>query len=304
MVAEEGAGSMQVVLDDFINYISAEKGLAKNTVEAYSRDLTKFISFLKAKGIGSFTKITRDRIMDWLMHEKEKGLKSSSLARHLVSVKVLFGFLARERLIHQDISAVLDSPKLWSLLPETLSEAELVQLVEAPSAHKGSGIRDRAILELLYATGMRVSELIGVKVSDLNQQVGFIKVLGKGSKERIIPVGSRAMTWVSKYLKEVRHKTAQDLLIQNLFLNQRGSGFTRQAIWALLKTYARKARIKKRVSPHMLRHSFATHLLSHGADLRVVQEMLGHSDIATTQIYTHVDKDRLKSIHKQYHPRA
>ena len=293
-----------LILADFLNYISAEKGLAKNTIEAYRRDLEKFLEFLKAADMTSFGEVKRDHIMDFLMKEKGRGLKASSLARHLVSVKVLFSFLTQERLIPIDISEVLDSPKLWSLLPETLSEAEVVALVEAPATHKPSGIRDRAILELLYASGVRVSELVSVKVSDLNAQVGFLRVLGKGAKERIVPVGSRALFWVQKYLKEVRPAVAHDLLVPNIFLNQHGAGFSRQSIWGLIKAYAKKARLKKRVSPHMLRHSFATHLLSHGADLRVVQEMLGHADIATTQIYTHVEKDRLKSIHKQFHPRG
>ncbi len=294
---------MKAIVEDFLTYASAEKGLAKNTIEAYNSDLEKFLAFLNDKKIVSFSGVTRTHIMDFLMHEKDRGLKASSLARHLVSVKVLFSFLAQERMVQQDISAVLDSPKLWSLLPETLSEAEVASLIDAPSTNKPSGIRDRAMLELLYATGARVSELVNVKVGDLNAQVGFLRVLGKGSKERIVPVGSRAIFWIQKYLKEVRPKVAQDLLVQNIFLNQHGEGFSRQAIWGLLKVYAKKARVKKRVTPHMLRHSFATHLLSRGADLRVVQEMLGHADIATTQIYTHVDKDRLKSIHKQFHPR-
>ena len=294
---------MRALLEKFLTYISAEKGLAQNTIESYQRDLEKFLGYLKAKGIASITHVTRDLILDFLEREKEKGLKPSSLARHLASVKVFLSFLAQERLVQQDVSAVLDSPKLWNLLPETLSEEEVASLLDAPATQKPTGIRDKAILELLYATGARVSELVHLKTGDLNMQVSFVKVLGKGSKERIVPVGSRALFWIKKYLEEVRPKVAQDLLVQNLFLNQHGIGFTRQAIWGLLKMYARKARLKKRVAPHMLRHSFATHLLSRGADLRVVQEMLGHADISTTQIYTHVDKDRLKSIHKQFHPR-
>ncbi len=298
------AGELQPLVDDFLTYVSAEKGLSANTREAYGRDLSKFLDHMKAKGLNSFSAVRRDDIMDYLMKEKDKGLKSSSLARHMVSIKVFFRFLTQEQFLKEDIAAVLDSPKLWSLLPETLSEAEVAALIEAPATQKPSGIRDRAMLEMLYATGMRVSELVSVKVSDMNTGVGFMRVLGKGSKERLVPIGSRAMFWTQKYVKEARPLVTQDLLTEQLFLNQHGTGFTRQAIWQIIKAYARKAKIKKRVTPHMLRHSFATHLLSGGADLRVVQEMLGHSDIATTQIYTHVEKDRLKSIHKQFHPRG
>ncbi len=295
---------MQMLLDEFLGYISAEKGLAKNTVESYTRDLRKFLKYLQTADVHSFTEVKRDQIMEFLMGEKERGLKPSSLARHLVSVKVLFAYLAQEKLITQDISSVLDSPKLWSLLPETLSEAEVSAIIEAPVTTKAAGLRDRAMFELLYATGMRVSELVNIKVSDLNVDVGFLRVMGKGSKERLVPVGSRAIFWAKKYLADARPKVAQDLLVQNLFLNQHGHGFTRQTIWMVLRAQAKRARVKKRVTPHMLRHSFATHLLSNGADLRVVQEMLGHADISTTQIYTHVDKDRLISVHKQFHPRG
>lgn len=295
---------MRLIIEEFLTYLSAEKGLAKNTLESYKRDINKFVDFLEGRRIGTFKEVARKDVVDFMIDLKGSGMSAPSISRNLVSVKLLFRFLTRERLIPEDVTSALDSPKLWKTLPDTLSEEEVMKILNAPDVKEPEGLRDKAILELLYASGLRVSELVGLKVSDVNLDIGFLRCLGKGSKERIVPVGSKAVKYVKDYLEKIRPHLRKDLITPFLFLTRQGAGFTRQSIWNIIKNYTEQAGIRKNVTPHTLRHSFATHLLSHGAELRMVQEMLGHADISTTQIYTHVDKERLKSIHKQFHPRG
>ncbi|MFC1668062.1 site-specific tyrosine recombinase XerD [Chlamydiota bacterium] len=296
---------MHLFIDEFISYIDVEKGLALNTISAYKSDLEKFLAFLKdkKKSITAFRAVSRDDILDYCMHEKLAGKSPRSLSRNLVSIKMLFTYLVMEGYITTNITDSLESPKLWRILPEVLSEEEVVSLLESPEIQKKNGIRDRAILELMYATGMRVSEVASLKLDDINFDIGFIRCFGKGSKERIVPLGTAAKKLLKKYIDTQRKETDKDNTAY-LFLSRRGRLFTRQGLWKLTKKYALKAGIGKKITPHSLRHSFATHLLANGADLRAVQGMLGHADIVTTQIYTSVDKDRLKKIHAQFHPRG
>jgi len=294
---------MKELLDNFINYLSIERGLAKNTLESYSRDLKKYFTFLKSKGITDPVKADRSQISAFLMKQKNKNLSMNSISRNLVAIKVFHRFLVREGYGKNDPTSLLDSPKLWKRIPEVLSMQEVKSIIDAAYPRNWQGIRDRAIIELMYASGMRVSELVNLKVSDLNLDIGFVRCLGKGQKERIIPIGKSAILAIRRYSNKARVKLAKKDTSSFLFLSRIGKKISRQSIWKIIKKYARIAKIKKDIKPHTLRHSFATHLLERGADLRSVQEMLGHSDISTTQIYTHVNKDRLKSIHKQFHPR-
>jgi len=295
---------MKAMIDDFLNYLSVERGLAKNTVESYRRDLEKFTGFLSSVKIGSFDRVKRADITDYLMDQKEKNLTATTLSRNLVAIKMLLRFLAREKFIKEDVSGIIESPKLWKKLPDALSVEEVEKLLAVPDLKDPQGIRDRAFLEVMYATGMRVSEAGSLKIADINMDVGFVKCLGKGQKERIVPIGKKAKEAIARYTQKVRpelvKKNPQE---PNLFVNRFGGRISRQSLWSIVKNCAAKARIKKRLTPHTLRHSFATHLLERGADLRIVQELLGHSNISTTQIYTHINKDRLKAIHQKFHPR-
>ncbi|MBU1863407.1 MAG: site-specific tyrosine recombinase XerD [Candidatus Omnitrophica bacterium] len=290
-------------LEEFLAFLSVEKGLADNSIESYRTDLIKYIQFLERNKISSFAQVNRNDIQSFLMSLKGSRLAPPSIARNLVSIKLLHRFLLQERHIQKDITSVLDSPRTWRKLPYFLTIQEVERFLAQPNTRKDNGLRDRAILELLYATGMRVSELAHLKVNDVNIENSFLRCIGKGSKERVIPMGKSAKEYMSRYIEKVRSKY-KHRKSETLFLSVRGTGLTRQALWKLVKKYARAARIKKPISPHTLRHSFATHLLERGADLRVVQELLGHADISTTQIYTHVSKERLKSVYNQFHPRA
>lgn len=294
---------MKKLVEEFLNYLSVEKGLAENTIKAYSRDLNKYMNYLQQNKISSFGQTKRDNITDFMHGLKDKGLNSNSIARALVAIKVLYKFLLNERYLKDDITAVLNLPKLWKRLPEVLSPQEVERLLRGPDLKAGLGIRDRAALELMYATGMRVSELTNLKINDLNLDMGFVKCTGKGQKERIIPIGTWAARALTRYIEKARPKLLKQKDQIHLFLTRLGRKMSRQTFWKLIKFYARKCRIKKEITPHTLRHSFATHLLEKGADLRAVQEMLGHSDISTTQLYTHINKERLKQIHRQFHPR-
>lgn len=295
---------MKEEVEEFLSYLSIERGLAKNTIDAYRRDLAKFITFLSRKGISSFDEVKRPLITNYLIGEKDKNLTPATLSRNLVAIKMLFRFLVRERFVKEDVAGVIESPKMWRKLPDSLSLKEVEDLLAAPDARTLQGVRDKAFLELMYATGIRVSEAASLKMADLNMDVGFMKCLGKGQKERIVPFGRRAKGAIIRYLEKVR-----PVLVKRnpqepaLFVNRFGRKISRQSLWNIVKFYAGKARIKKRLTPHILRHSFATHLLERGADLRIVQELLGHANISTTQIYTHINKDRLKAIHQKYHPR-
>ena len=287
----------------FIDYLSAERGLAKNTIQAYENDFGKFLKFLKAKGIDSVAGVSREDIRNFMLNCRDKGLAVTSVSRSLVAVKVFFRFLLREKIISKDPGDLIDSPKLWSKLPEVLLTQEVERLLSIPDVRSTNGIRDKAILELLYATGARVSEACSLHVPDLNLDVGFLRCIGKGSKERVVPLGQKAILALKRYIAESRLKLLKKKDNDYLFLNRSGNKLSRQSVWKMIVRCARDAKIKKKIKPHTLRHSFATHLLERGADLRSVQEMLGHANISTTQIYTHIDKDRLKMIHQKFHPR-
>lgn len=304
---------MQQHLDQFLSYLRVERGLAENTIKAYGRDLSKYLKFLEKQGINSLEKSNRQEITNYLMglkkprYPEERGLSSASIARNLVAIKMFHRFLVAEGYVRDDPTANMQSGMTsawaWTRVPDVLTISEVNKLLKKTD-NSPAGIRDRAIMELLYATGMRVSELISLKLADLNLEFGYVRCFGKGSKERIVPFGKEALLWLKKYLEKVRPGLAKRKGASPLFLTRMGRGFTRQGLWKLIKKYARRTRLEKKITPHTLRHSFATHLLQGGADLRSVQEMLGHSDISTTQIYTHVDRERLKSIHAKYHPRG
>jgi len=265
--------------------------------------LPLYIEFLERRKVGSIENVTRRMISSYLLELKDGGLSANSISRNLVAIKVFHRFLAAEGYIKDDVTSVIESPRLWKRLPEVLTIKEVESLLAQPDLTRWIGVRDKAILELMYATGVRVEELSNLKVDDLNMDVGFIRCIGKGGKERIVPMGKEAVRAVKKYLEKVRPKLARGANSPGLFLSRFGRKISRQTFWKLIKRYALCAKIRKPITPHTLRHSFATHLLERGADLRVIQELLGHADVSSTQIYTHVDKDRLKSIHHKYHPR-
>ena len=295
---------MNALLQSFLDYISLERGLSINTRKAYADDLKQFLDELTRKGITSLNQVARKQILDHLMAMKARGMSTNSISRHLVSIKVFFRYLQQEGLLDQNVTDTMDSPRLWKILPDTLSEKEVDLLLSAPDMRKPLGIRDRAILELFYASGLRVSELANLQLPNLHTTDGYIRVIGKGNKERVIPVAGESVRLLNRYLEEVRPLLCDNPHLQNVFVSKRETALCRQRLWQIIKKYTKDAGIMKNVTPHTLRHSFATHLLQNGAPLRVIQEMLGHADIATTQIYTHVNPERLKSIHQQFHPRA
>jgi integrase/recombinase XerD len=295
---------MRKLLDQFLNHLSIEAGLLSNTVDSYKRDLERYLKFLAEKKVDSPDKITEEHIASLVSLLSRMGLAASSISRNLSSIRHFHKFLVREGYTDSDPAGALESPKLWRKLPTVLSVHEMENLLKQPKESDPLTRRDKAVLEFLYATGARISELISVKRKDLLPEVELVRVRGKGQKERIIPIGSKAIQSVEKYLREGRPKLANENSQDFLFLNHRGRPFSRMGLWKILRKYVNRAGIKKKVSPHTIRHSFATHLLEGGADLRAVQEMLGHADISTTQIYTHLDRDYLKSEHRHYHPRS
>jgi integrase/recombinase XerD len=294
---------MRECIDSFLNYLLVERGLAANTIVSYRRDLKNYVDFISSRGIKGVAQVTRNEIGNFLLAQKDKGLSANSISRGLAAIKVFHRFLLRERLASLDPTSLIESPKLWKKIPETLSLNEVDALLVSPNIKDKGGIRDKAILETLYATGMRASEAAGLKTEDVNLDIGFLRCIGKGNKERVIPLGRKAVASISRYLRSARPAFLKNQQSPFLFLNRFGRRLSRQSLWKLIKRYARQAGIQKPMRPHILRHSFATHLLERGADLRSVQEMLGHANISTTQIYTHVNKERLKSIHRMYHPR-
>lgn len=277
--------------------------MAKNTVISYRDDLNSFMDFLDTRKISALSRANRGDISNFMLNEKDRGISASSISRRIAAIKSFFRFLVRERVLKDDPTSLIDSPKLWKKIPETLSLNEVEALLNAPDLRKTQGVRDKAILETLYATGMRVSEAAGLRVSDVNLDIGFLRCIGKGNKERVIPLGKKAIISIKRYLESSRPVLLKGGECDNLFVNRSGKKLSRQSVWKLIQHYTKLASIKKHIKPHLLRHSFATHLLERGADLRSVQEMLGHANISTTQIYTHINKDRLKSIHKMFHPR-
>ena len=291
-------------VDQFLNYLRVERGLSPLTLEAYGRDLVKFVRFLGEKGLQETKKVVRRDVLDFLTFLYAQKLNGKTINRNLVAVRRFFKFLRQENVIETNPTDDVEGPRTWRKIPEVLSIKEVDQLLAVPSGDAPLSIRDAAMLELLYATGLRISELVGLTLNDLNLQVGIVKAYGKGRKERIVPVSDTAMDRLRVYLDKGRGKLLGEVATEALFLNRRGKAMSRQGFWKILKGYALKAGIRKNISPHKLRHSFATHLLERGADLRSVQMMLGHADISTTQIYTHVNKARLKEIHSKFHPRA
>jgi len=294
---------MDNLIAEFLNYIAVEKGLSKNTILAYGTDLKHFASYMDSRGIKDIDKINRQHITTYLLSLKDGGIGGNSISRALVAVKMFYRFLVQERLVKEDVAGILESPKLIRTLPSVLNFAEVEKILSGPDLRDPVGIRDKAAIELMYATGMRVSEMVELSVEGMNMDVGFVRCRGKGDKERIVPVGGKAKEAIARYKEKVRPKLSMKKQDNHLFLSRLGRKISRQTFWKMIKKYAKIARIKKDITPHTLRHSFATHLLERGADLRVVQEMLGHSDISTTQLYTHINRERLKSIHKQFHPR-
>jgi integrase/recombinase XerD len=295
---------MNAFLESFLDHISLERGLSINTRKAYADDLRQFLGWLDQKGATSLNQVSRKQILDHLMAMKARGMSTNSISRHLVSIKVFFRFLQHEGLLDRNVTDTMDSPKLWKILPDTLSEKEVDRLLRAPDMRKPLGVRDRAILEIFYASGLRVSELSNLRLSDLHIDDGYIRVIGKGKKERVIPVAQDSANILKCYLDEIRPMLSENPRLQNVFVSNRETPLCRQRLWQIIKKYTKEAGIMKNVTPHTLRHSFASHLLQNGAPLRVIQEMLGHADIATTQIYTHVNPERLKSIHQKFHPRS
>jgi integrase/recombinase XerD len=291
-------------ISSFLMHARVEKGLSSNTVSAYRRDLVKFDTFARKRKVG-LEAVTRDDLVDFLAGLYRSKLESRSVARHLVTLRNFFRFAQTQELIPQDPSINLESPKIRRSLPGYLRLEEVEKLLDQPDVKTPAGLRDRAMLEVLYSTGLRVSELTGLRVIDLDTKVGCVRCVGKGDKERIVPVGKKALSIVEKYLREARPKLlGKTQGSPTLFVNRRGVQLSRVGVWKILSAYGRLAGMRVALTPHMLRHSFATHLLERGADLRSVQLMLGHADISTTQIYTHVVEERLKQIYKAHHPRA
>lgn len=295
---------MKSLVEEFIHYLAVERGLADNTLDSYNRDLNQFLGFLEQEKIPDVQKATRNMVMSYLLFLQKRGRATATISRHLAALKSFYHFLLKEKYIQKDPTANLESPKLEKKLPKVLAVNEVEMLLNQPIGPDPATLRDKAMLELLYATGIRVSELIQLDINHINIDMGYIRCFGKGSKERIVPVGSFARRCVDEYLQKGRTKIIKTKTEQALFVNQHGRRLTRQGFWKIIKKYARRAGISKVITPHTLRHSFATHLLENGADLRSVQEMLGHADITTTQIYTHLTKGRLREVYAKSHPRA
>jgi len=295
---------MDSLVDSYLHYLVVEKGLSRNTIESYGRDLRVFLDFVEGRGIRSFRQVTRGDVLAFLKELQGRGLSVRSVSRALISLRGLFRFLLLEGHLEEDPVEEMEVPRPPRSLPHVLSLQEVERILEAPDPGTPLGVRDRAMLELLYATGMRVSELAGLAPEGVDIQVGFVRVKGKGDKERVIPIGEVARERLDIYLREGRPRLLKGRESPYLFVNRQGRGLSRQGIWKLIKRYALQAGVLTPITPHTLRHSFATHLLERGADLRFVQVMLGHADIGTTQIYTHLNQEYLRKIYQQYHPRA
>jgi integrase/recombinase XerD len=298
------AVEMTASIDQFLNYLLVEKGLSRATLESYSRDLLRYADFMDQHGQRTASAEDTPLLLKHLIQLRNEGLGARSRARHLVALRGFYRFLVQEKLLALDPAKLLDIPKTTLKLPDVLSVEEVRCLLNAPNASTPQGIRDAAMLEVLYAAGLRVSELTSLKLQDTHLDAGFVRVLGKGSKERIVPIGQYAREKVLFFLEHARNRLLKNRTSPYLFVARAGRPMTRQGFWKLLRAYASKAGLLKKVTPHSLRHSFASHLLEGGADLRAVQMMLGHADISTTQIYTHVTKDRLRELHRKFHPRG
>ena len=292
------------VLDEFCDALWLEDGLSRNTLESYRRDLEQFSGWLHKQSGRTLLAADQADIQAYLGHRYARKARASSAARLLSSLKRFYRYVVRSGKRSADPTLKIESPKLPRGLPKTLTEADVENLIGAPDIETPLGLRDKAMLEMLYASGLRVSELVTLKTPQVSRDMGVVRVMGKGSKERLVPLGEEALQWLTRYLAEARPALLRGKTGDDLFVTGRGSAMTRQAFWQLIKRYAARAALAKSISPHTLRHAFATHLLNHGADLRVVQLLLGHSDISTTQIYTHVARERLKQLHQKHHPRG
>ncbi len=294
----------QALLDQFCDALWLEDGLSRNTIESYRRDLRLFSTWLFADRGADLLQAQRADLLDYLAYKFQRKAKPRSAARLLSSLKRFYRHLLRDNRVQGDPTLQIESPKLPRNLPKVLTEEDVEALLAAPSLETALGLRDKSMLEALYASGLRVSELVSMQVGQLSQDMGVVRVVGKGGKERLVPVGEEALTWLRRYLDNARPEILSGRQTDALFVTARGTSMTRQAFWHLIRRYANRAGIHRGISPHTLRHAFATHLLNHGADLRVVQMLLGHADISTTQIYTHVARERLKQLHAKHHPRG
>ncbi len=295
---------MENYVQQFISYLASERGLAQNTLESYGRDLRYFQQYLESNQLTFATGSTNEIIRTYLDELKKQGKAVSTISRNLAALKSFYQYLLKEQYLDVDPASKIESPKLEKKLPQVLSVQQVELLLKQPNINLPAGLRDKAMLELLYATGIRVSELITINVNDVNLELGYIKCFGRGAKERVVPLGSIASKCVAQYLRKGRTTLVRSKQEEAMFVNHHGRRLTRQGFWKIIKKYASEAHIEQKITPHTLRHSFATHLLENGADLRSVQEMLGHADISTTQIYTHVTKNRLKEVYDKAHPRA
>lgn len=292
------------LIDEFCDALWLEDGLARNTLDSYRRDLVQFGNWLKEKHGKGLLAASHADLLGFLAHQVKRRAKASTTSRELSTLRRFYRYASRQGKIAADPTLKIDAPKLPRALPKSLTEADVEHLLAAPRIEAPLGLRDKTMLETLYASGLRVTELVTLKLPQVSQDMGVVRVMGKGSKERLVPLGEEALAWIRRYLREARPALLSGKASDDLFVTARGAAMTRQAFWHLLKRYAVQAGLNKLISPHTLRHAFATHLLNHGADLRVVQLLLGHSDISTTQIYTHVARERLKQLHARHHPRG
>lgn len=291
-------------IDSFVDYLSVERALSQHTLNSYAGDLFLYRDFLFERGVGKLKDISRKDISDFMARQREQAYEASSIARELSAIKSFHRFLLRERVLDDDVTTVIETPKLWKKIPDVLGTEEVERLILAPDLSTDKGMRDRAILELMYASGLRVSEVANLLLENLDFELEILKTTGKGRKERIVPLGDAALSFLDNYVHNVRPKILNGKDCEFVFISSYRKNISRQALWKIIKAYVLKAGITKKVTPHTLRHSFATHLLEGGADLRSVQEMLGHASISTTQIYTHVSNTHLKEVHRKFHPRA
>ncbi|MDO9049687.1 MAG: site-specific tyrosine recombinase XerD [Methylobacter sp.] len=290
-----------VLIDQFLDAVWVEQGLSENTLSAYGSDLRIFAKWLAGKPM---LEVDGGELSSFLASRYKEGIGNRSTARILSSLRRFYGYYIRENSIKVDPTALIESPHIGQPLPKSLSEQDVELLLDAPEVTNALGFRDRTMLEMLYATGLRVSELVNLKFEQISFRQGVVRIIGKGNKERLVPVGEEAMSWLENYMSQARKTILGERQCDYLFVTNRADSMTRQAFWHIIKRHAKKAGISKELSPHTLRHAFATHLLNHGADLRVVQLLLGHSDLSTTQIYTHIARERLKELHSKYHPRG
>ena len=295
---------MEQMVDTYLLHLKVERGLAKNTLDSYRRDLKKFVGYLRSNDINTLNEVDRRMIMSFMEDLHNQHRAPATISRNLAAIRSFYSFLTQESLVKANPTTELDAPKIPKRLPNVMTVSQVAILMEQPNSNNAAGLRDKAMLELLYATGIRVSELVDLNLVDVNLEMGFLRCLGKGSKERIVPMGKSAIEAIDAYLQKGRGKLIRNSEDQAVFVNIHGGRLTRQGFWKILKKYVRQAGFQGDITPHTLRHSFATHLLENGADLRAVQEMLGHSDISTTQIYTQVTAIHLRDVYQQSHPRA